>query len=233
MKIIALLLLAALPAAAAPKYAPADGHTAAPLWSDSAYLKKAAAPDYWNLSSFYMPQRKGWSVGAASLSMAFNALFSAGRERGDEDENFDPQRLVELSSAASHGLTLTALAGAARDLLAACGLRGEALATELPDASAQSLKIFRAALAANERDPRDVMLLHFTQDTVTGAPGGPFAHISPVGAYDAKTRRVLVLDTDRKWYEPYWAADEQVLKAVTAVTPKYGRGGFVVIRRAR
>lgn len=236
MKNILLLLLAlCAPAATAgePKYAPAGGFTAVPLTADSAYFRAAPAPDYWNLSAFYMPAHKGWSVGAASLAMAYNALFSAGRARGDEEENLAPARVVAVSSAAAHGLTLAGLALAAQELISTCGARGEVRAVEPPDASPASLAAFRAALRAGEADPADVMLLHFTQDLVTGAPGGPFAHISPVGAYDAGTGRVLVLDTDRRWYEPYWAADEQLLRALVNATPKYGRGGYVVVRRKR
>ncbi len=73
------------------------------------------------------------------------------------------------------------------------------------------------------------MLLHFAQDKVTGAAGGPYPHISPVGAYDKATRRVLILDIDRKWYEPYWAPDTVVLEAMAEKTSAFGHGGYIII----
>ncbi len=45
------------------------------------------------------------------------------------------------------------------------------------------------ALAANEKNPGDIMLLHFSQDLVTGAPGGPYPHVSPVGDSTHTTRK--------------------------------------------
>ncbi len=96
--------------------------------------------------------------------------------------------------------------------------------------TAQSLEAFRKALAGNERDPNDIMLLHFTQDTLTGAPGRVYAHVSPVGAYDEKTHRVLIMDVDREWYEPYWAADTQVFSAMAVKTKAFGQGGYVLLK---
>ena len=44
---------------------------------------------------------------------------------------------------------------------------------------------------------------------------------------------VLVLDVDRRWYEPYWAADVQVFKAMAVKTKNFGHGGYAVIKAAR
>ena len=68
------------------------------------------------------------------------------------------------------------------------------------------------------------------QDDLTGARGGPYAHISPIGAYDSVTRRVLILDVDRGWYSPYWVSDKDLLAAINHATKSYGVGGLVRIR---
>ncbi len=220
-----------------------------PLSLDNAYLRNPADPayDYWALASFYVPQTTPASCSAASVSMALNALLNARRDRGDEEESITEDKLVEKVSTVPwkalvseegaegrHGLTLAQLARAAGEALAAYGAEDVSVSSvAVSNRSAQALESFRRALAENERNPRDIMLLHFVQDAVTGAPGGPFAHISPVGAYDEKTRRVLIFDVDREWYEPYWASDIQVFNAMALKTPAFGPGGYVVLKAGK
>ncbi len=77
---------------------------------------------------------------------------------------------------------------------------------------------------------RDYILIHFLQDVVTEAQGGPYPHISPIGAYDEASKRVLVMDVDREWYEPYWVSDERLLLSMSKKTERYGLGGYLWIR---
>ena len=244
--LLSLFLLAGPAGAETPKYSPVKGALAVPLSVDNAYFRNPASPaaDYWTLSSFYVPQFNDAACSAASVTMALNALLNARRQRGDGEENITQEKLLdkvtglkwrELVSPEGlegrHGLTLNQLAQASAEALAAYGAVGYTVSSAaVTGQSAQGLEKFRRALAGNEKSPADIMLLHFTQDTLTGAPGGPFAHISPVGAYDEKTRRVLIMDVDRQWYEPYWAADTQVYKAMAVKTPAFGAGGYVIIR---
>ncbi|MDD5209191.1 MAG: phytochelatin synthase family protein [Elusimicrobiales bacterium] len=241
-----LVLLAAAASAGTPKYSPVGGALAVPVSQDNAYFRNPAntAYDYWNLSGFYIPQTTGASCSAASVAMALNALLSARRERGDEEENITEGKLVEKVSGipwkslvseegadGKHGLTLAQLAAASKEALAAYGaVEFSVSSVTVSSQSAAALESFRRALAGSERNPQDIMLLHFAQDALTGAPGGPFPHISPVGAYDEKTRRVLIFDVDRQWYEPYWAADVQVFKAMAVKTEAFGCGGYVLIK---
>lgn len=244
--LLSLLLLAGPAGAETPKYSPVNGALAVPLSLDNAYFRGPAAPayDYWALSSFYVPQYNGAACSAASVAMALNALLNARRERGDEEENITQEKLLEKVTGLKwkellspegldgrHGLTLNQLAQASKEALAAYGAAGYTVSSATVNGkSGLALENFRRALSGNEKNPSDIMLLHFTQDTLTGAPGGPFPHISPVGAYDTKTRRVLIMDVDRQWYEPYWAADTQVFKAMAVKTPAFGAGGYVIIR---
>jgi len=237
----------AAPAGAQPlKYSPVGGAFSVPLSADNSYFRNPANPayDYWNLSSFYVPQSNNYSCSAASAAMALNALLNGRRQRGDEEENITEDALTgkvsrvkwkALVSGAGlggrHGLTLAQLAAAVKEALPAYGAAKAAVnSVEVSSQTAAALENFRKALAANERNPRDIMLLHFAQDALTGAPGGPYAHISPVGAYDERTHRVLIMDVDRRWYEPYWAVDTQVFKAMGVKTKDFGRGGYLIIK---
>ena len=47
----------------------------------------------------------------------------------------------------------------------------------------------------------------FTDDTSVG-------HYAPVAAYDRKRKRVLILDPDREWYEPYWVSVESFMSGM-------------------
>ena len=89
---------------------------------------------------------------------------------------------------------------------------------------------FRKTLQAVEKGSSDYLLVHFVQDDLTGARGGPYAHISPVGAYDGTTRRVLILDVDREWYSPYWVSDEDLLATCNHGTKLLGVGGLVHVQ---
>ena len=52
--------------------------------------------------------------------------------------------------------------------------------------------------------------------------GSPFGHHSPVGAYDAAADRVLVLDTYRQGWDPWWAPVPVVLAAMSVPDPDAG-----------
>ncbi|MDD5656437.1 MAG: phytochelatin synthase family protein [Elusimicrobia bacterium] len=239
---LALLLLAAGPAFASP---PKYGPLARSLTSDHAYLSDPAhpAPDYWALSSFYEAQAGEASCSAAASAMALNALLNARRPRRDDERNITQVRLVSfakewqalVSSAGwrgRRGVTLEQLAVFLRAALRGLGASGVTVERHpARDGGNESLRALRRALAENERDPSDIILAHFVQDDLTGAAGGPFAHVSPLGAYDAAGRRVLVMDVDREWYEPYWVPDEALLRAMAHSTPAFGRGGFIRISR--
>jgi len=49
-------------------------------------------------------------------------------------------------------------------------------------------------------------------------------HLSPVAGYDSKEKRVLIFDSDRQYYEPYWVSEEVFLKGMN--TPDKGSDAF-------
>ncbi|MFA6029431.1 MAG: phytochelatin synthase family protein [Elusimicrobiota bacterium] len=241
-----LLLAGALSAAAEPKYGPAGDPVAAPLSREHAYLSSSSgvSSDYWRLSPFYVPQYNEYSCSAAAAVAAFNALLSQGRERGDSDRNLTQAALLadpvnadwrDLLSPAGlkgrHGVTLEQLEAFLKRNLKPRGCRGCTVERrEVSETGEETREAFRKALAAGENDPHDVLLVHFVQDELTKAPGGPFAHVSPVGGYDAATRRVLILDVDRDWYEPYWVPERRLVEAMARRTREFGCGGWIRLR---
>ncbi len=252
MKNIAVIL--ALSAAApfllaetpAPKYGPAKAPFATPLSQDHAYFQEPGhpAPDFWALIPYYVPQLTECSCSVASVAAVVNAATRAGRPLAASDRNATHGSLLEGIRSEQWaarcgkkgvdgvpGLTLAQLRRVTEEALAlqgapACSVR----AVQVTEATPAARKDWEDALQASEKSGKDFILVHFTQDTLTVSEGGPYPHISPVGAYDAARRRVLVLDVDREYYEPYWVDPGKLLEAMAVKTPGLGHGGYVVVQ---
>jgi hypothetical protein len=198
----------------APKY-PA---TTVPLTRDSAYLRGAAGTDFWALAPYYVGQQDGVSCSLATLTMLVNA--ARRHTRLGADEPLVVQSLLRRRvnspvwerglAPGGEGVTLDELAVLAEQSLRALGSApARVQVTHVPEASATALAGLREALRANEANGDDWLVVNFLAAAYVGV--GDYGHIAPVGAYDARTRRVLILDPDREWYEPYWVPDEVVL----------------------
>ncbi len=93
----------------------------------------------------------------------------------------------------------------------------------------------RAARVANEATAADALLIHYTQGVVTGDWDGP--HVALIGAFDAGTDRVLILEVDQDWYIPYWTDLATLIAAMRRPTSvEHGSlegetGGFVRLAR--
>jgi Phytochelatin synthase len=232
-----------------PKYGPAGAPIAIPISADHSFFqsRRNPAPDFWALSSFYVPQFNGYSCSMASTVMVLNGLFNANSNRGDEDENITQQGLLkemqgtnwdelvsEKGLEGRHGVTLSQFADFIERAIPHYH-KGEyeVRKFEIRDTNKDKLELLRGYLEKNEKSSDDFIIIHFVQDDLTLAEGGPYAHTSPIGAYDRKHKRVLIFDVDRDWYEPYWVSDEDLLKALAHKTETFGYGGFIYIRKIK
>jgi hypothetical protein len=220
---------AALPARCAepaprPKYAPGTVR----LFDARGFVRTQPAPDYWALSPYYVPQHTETACSAAAACMVVNAL-RAERRLGAADELATAEGVLgtverrawrDKVADDGPGLTLDELAALLPRAAEAYGVREiRAEVIRFPEEPAAALERLRALLAENERSARDVLVANFLQGTVTGDPEGNVGHFAPVGAWDAATRRVLLFDPDRRWYEPYWVPDEVLLAALRTQDP--------------
>jgi hypothetical protein len=226
---LARLLVLALALVAAPAAAfegkPKLGPDAVPLTRATDYLRASPAPDFWKLVQFYLPQQTSSACSLASVAMAVN--FVRGLPPGAEDLLVTQDGLLAAvkdeawarkTAEDGEGVKLAEFDQELREALAAFGVKDAEVELFRPaDASAATLARLRAILAANEASDKDVLLAYFNQGVLTGDWDGP--HISPIGAFDATTGRVLVMDVDREWYVPYWSPDQKLLEAMLKPAP--------------
>lgn len=230
-----------------PKYGPAGTPYATPLWQAHEYLQSAknSAPDFWKLITHYTGQKNSLSCSIAAVAMVLNAIARTQADLRASDTNFQQAKLIDDVKAAHWkelvtrggwkgrvGLTLAELEAVVLGSLETYGIKGWTTSIRsFKNAESKALTELRAILEANEASADDFVIIHFLQDRLTNDPGGPYAHISPVGAYDAASGRVLVLDVDREYYGPYWVGIERLLTALSAPTLSYGHGGLLIVRR--
>lgn len=239
MRIAAALALAGMSGAAefSPKYAPESAPLAIPLKKRPAFIRSAPAPDFWALVPYYEGMRGPHSASAASAAMVLNALRQDSRY-SSADELVTEEAL--LKATASHGWA-EKLAGekpAGVDLKSFGALFEASLSAFGVSAAVRTIPVagdaaaVRKLLVENERSDRDFLIALYKQSEFTGDPEGAVGVFAPVGAYDAARDAVLILETDRKWYEPYWVSLETFVKALSELRGADGKpaGGLAAVR---
>lgn len=228
-----------LPAVEAPKYA--EGTT--PLHKDHDYLQKNPAPDFWLINSHYVGQFNNYSCSVAGVVATVNALRSANnRDAADSFQNMNQQEIIQKTKSlpwkelvsgkgyyGKHGLKIAELQQVTKEALGIARLNNyQVVQKQYQNNELNALKL---TLEENERSADDIVMIHFLQDILTGAKGGPYPHISIIGAYDKQRGRVLIMDVDRAWYVPYWAPVAKLLEAINTPTMLFGKGGLVIVRK--
>jgi hypothetical protein len=205
------------------------------MFEDHAYLVKKAAPDYWALSPYYLPQSKGSWCSVASVAMLVNAA-RAHMKLTAADELVTQEKLLEKVDTAQwnlqvngkgRGIGLDELGPIVHDSLKAYGIAVDKVTTVHVDSDdAATRKRIHEILVENEKSDADFILVNYLQSEFTGDPEGKVGHIAPVAAYDAATKRVLILDPDRQYYEPYWVSEDAFIKGMLTFdkTMKANRG---------
>lgn len=223
--LISLLLTHGLTgsAEAAPKY----GKNTTPLSSESSYFRGATKTDFWKLIPYYVPQHNDKACGVASSIIVLNALFAPERNTA-AGKNLDVEELLKLNSTfkkisgpAGKGIALDPLADAFTKIFEKAPGGPFSATVERFDGknTKAEMKRLEKFLAANEKNPNDFIVANFLQGVLTGDKEGMVGHLSPIGAYDARKKRVLILDVDRKYYQPYWVSVEKFFDAINTTDP--------------
>ena len=220
---LSLSLLAGV-AAAEDTAKPKLGPKAVPMTADHAYLRKAEAADYWAISPFYIHQQTSSACSLASVTIAVNTM--RGLPALSEDtlvtqnnllEATKDTRWAEQAADEGDGVSFADLVEDTTQSLKAFAIKANVAAAQPTKDKTATLEAFRTMLAENEASAKDMVLVYFNQGVVTGDWDGP--HVSPIGAYDAATDRVLIMDVDREWYVPYWTKTETLFEALKRPAP--------------
>lgn len=176
------------------------------------YFQKNKAPDFWALIPYYVPQQDGSACGIASTTILMNAL-RVHQSLTAADSLVTQKTLVEKTKVNySKGLKLDQLSEAVKKGLNEYKINATVEAIHA-DGTSEQMKKIKSLLIKNEKSDRNFILANFHQTAYTGDPEG-VGHISPVGAFDQKNNRVLILDVDREYYEPYWVSFETFYKGI-------------------
>jgi hypothetical protein len=243
MRIAVAVLLCSAGVAFGETPLPKLGPNAVSITEDNAYLRRASAPDFWAYASFVKPQFTSSACSVAAVTAAINGL--RGLPELAEDEVLSQPALLDLvadadwarlSSEDGDGVTFAQLVTYAEAALRAVGVVDAKIEVLRPAITrAEPRQATRAILSRNEQSADDVVMVYFNQGVVTGDWDGP--HVALIGAYDAESDRVLVLEVDQAWYVPYWTPLEVLVEAMMRPTsaehgPLEGEtGGLVLISR--
>lgn len=209
---IALLFCAqpSLSADTKPKYGP----EATRVSLSHEYFRSHAAPDFWVLAPYYVSQQDDKSCSLASVTMIVNAARAYENLSAEDQLATQPEVLKKAAvedwkkdlGPIGKGVMLDELGRFAEAALRAYGEAPIQVQTLHVDQSKESRQKVHELLLRNEESDRNFIIANFVQGSYTG--DADVGHIAPVGAYDAQKKRVLIMDPDRQWYEPYWVSEK-------------------------
>jgi hypothetical protein len=217
----ALIALSLLSCSAFAENKPKYGREATLLRKSHEYIQKHTAPDFWAMMPYYTAQQTGAACSVASVSMVINAArteqaLTADDELATQNNVLKKTADEEWTKAVGDkggGRTLDQLGVVTEKAFKAYGFDHATVEViHVDDLSAATRYKIHNALVENEKGPKDFIIANFIQGVYTGdADAG---HIAPVAAFDTKTKRVLILDPDRDWYEPYWVSEDTFVKGM-------------------
>jgi hypothetical protein len=212
-----------------------------PLSGDHAYIQKNPAPAYWALAPHLIHQHTDASCSLATATMLLNGAraldghaqigqFVSEHKLLERMADADWQR--EITPPDGNGISLVALGEKLPRTLALYGLHGWSVdvhtvsAADVPTAEA-----FRAELVAMETKGDRLLAGNYHLATTYGDQWD-IGHFSPIGAYDASSDRVLLLDVWKADYEPSWVPLMRLLQGMTQISPLTNNArGYLVLRR--
>jgi hypothetical protein len=192
------------------------------------FAEADARVDYWPLSEQFVTQRSGNFCGVASGVMVLNALQVSAPLDGElgapyftQDDFFNECARRVLSPTLMPGMTIDQLA----DLL-----RCHPATARAVHAADTTLAEFRALAAKNLATPGDFLVVNYDR---AGVGQDKMGHISPLGAYDSKADKFLLLDVARYKYPPVWVDAAALFAAMSTDDPVSAKTrGFVVVAPA-
>lgn len=190
------------------------------LAEDNKHFRRSPAAAYWRLAPHYVGQGTETACGLASTTILVNALRGGRAEESMLTQKAVPDAVDDaawregVGTDEGNGLSGRMVAEALARLLLRYGVAGAVHHEKVTAADAATAGRLRAALAGAETGDH-LITGHYYMAEVLGA--GDYGHFSPLGAYDAGSDRVLVLDVYRVTFEPYWVPLERLLAGMAVL----------------
>jgi len=179
------------------------------------FQESTARAAFFPLAEQFVTQQTQSYCGVASLVMVLNNLPVAKPVSAayapftvfTQDDLFDDgtDAIIKPDHILHHGITLDQLGA----LAAHYGANARVV-----HATADGLAQFRHDAAAALATPGDYVLVNFVRVALQEVGYG---HISPLGAYDAKSDRFLIMDVARYKYPPAWVKTADLYAALDTV----------------
>ncbi len=180
----------------------------------------AAKTDYQQLAPFFVSQNRRAFCGVASSTIVINAALHQ-QPLVTQATFFTPKASAIRSELAVTfgGLTLAQLG----KMIEAHGLH-----VQMIPASQSSLATFRHIAQTTLAEPDEFLIVNYDRATLVQEGSG---HISPIGAYNAVTDRVLILDVAANKYPYTWVPVPQLWQAMNTIDTSSGlTRGYLLVR---
>lgn len=232
------------------KHAPFAKPRSFPLLEQQRDIIKSNSITYKALSENFIPQFSASSCSVASTAIVLNAarttmgLMSNGN-RISQSEILDKSNALHWKERVSRkgyqgrrGLPIEILGTAIESSFRNFDVPCKEISTIPLSAGSKNLHLRKkellSRLIAFDKKADSFIVAHFNQGIFIR--GLHLPHISPVGAFDPKLQRLLILDVDPDQHSPYWVSFDTFFEGVCwgygGILKKYGYtgGGYVWIR---
>ena len=179
------------------------------------FAHAGAKQAYWPLADEFVTQKGQAYCGIASLAMVLNALALPAPAVPDygpftsftQDNLFTPatEKIIPQAYIPTHGMTLDQVGAVAANFGAQ---------VRVIHAGTVSAAHFRADAAAALAKPGHFVIVNYLR---TALGQQRYGHISPLGAYDHRSDRFLILDVARYKYPPVWVRTADLFAAMNTI----------------
>jgi hypothetical protein len=199
---------------------------------ESYFAESDAREAYFPLASNFLTQKTQAYCGVASIVMVLNALNIPAPPVPEyepyrtftQDNLLTPQTdaILPREVLARQGMTLDQIGGI---------ILTQPVKVEVHHAAESSVGEFRNLASSYLGEPGHFVLINYLRRAIGQESGG---HISPLGAYDSKTDRFLILDVARYKYPPVWVKTSDIFDAMNTKDADNANKtrGFVLVTKA-
>jgi hypothetical protein len=185
--------------------------------------RSSAKTDYDQLLPEFVPQSRRAFCGVATSVAVINTILHP-QPRVTQETLFTP------AASAVRGDLAVSLRGLTLEELARI-IQAHGLQVQFKHASNSSLESFRNIVRATLAEPLVFLIVNYDRASLGQEGGG---HISPIGAYDIQTDRVLVLDVAAHRYPYTWVETGKLWSAMNTTDADAGQTrGYVLVRSQR